>query len=179
MTKAFVLEKTINSPVGPLLIKANPRGVQSVEFIRRRPIKNLELDKKQTNKTNKKLSETGRLAARRHLAQCIQELNEYFAGTRTKFDVKLNLIGTDFQVATWKVLKKIPFGKTISYKMEAERLGRPTAFRAVAGANGKNPIPIIVPCHRVISSEGRLHGFSSGVDLKEKLLEFEGVQVPR
>ena len=103
---------------------------------------------------------------------CIQ-LNEYFSGKRRKFDLPLSIKGTPFQQAVWKQLQEIPYGETISYSQLAKSVNNPKACRAVGSANGKNPIPIIIPCHRVISSNGRLGGFACGIDIKVWLLELE------
>lgn len=109
--------------------------------------------------------------------QVIKELDEYFAGKRTAFDVPLDLsYGTDFQIKVWQALCQIPYGQTMSYKELAERVGKPTAFRACANANGKNPISLIVPCHRVVASDGGLGGYTGGVSIKETLLALEGWQ---
>lgn len=106
--------------------------------------------------------------------QTIYELDEYFLGKRHVFDVPLDLShGTDFQIKVWQTLCQIPYGGTISYKELAEKIGRPTAFRACANANGKNLISLIVPCHRVIASDGGLGGYTGGVQIKKKLLDFE------
>lgn len=106
------------------------------------------------------------------------ELAEYFEMKRKTFDIPLDLRGSDFQVRVWKELKKIPFGHTISYKTLAERLGDVKAVRAVGHANSVNPVPVIVPCHRVISNDGGLGGYSCGLEIKEKLLELEGCLNP-
>ena len=105
-------------------------------------------------------------------AACVQ-LNEYFAGTRKEFDLPLRLNGTEFQVSVLEALQDIPYGETTSYGMIAKRIGRPKAVRAVGAANGRNPIPIVVPCHRVIGSTGDLTGFGGGLDTKEALLRLE------
>jgi methylated-DNA-[protein]-cysteine S-methyltransferase len=102
-----------------------------------------------------------------------QQLEEYFAGTRTKFDLPLDPIGTMFQLDAWRALSTIDYGKTASYAEQASNIGRPKAVRAVGAANGKNPISIIVPCHRVIGSNGSLTGFAAGVDAKRWLLDHE------
>ena len=102
-----------------------------------------------------------------------QQLTEYFAGERREFDLPLKLSGTEFQMSVLHALQKIPYGETTSYSDIAERIGRPRAVRAVGAANGRNPIPIIVPCHRVIGSHGDLTGFGGGLDTKEALLRLE------
>lgn len=102
-----------------------------------------------------------------------QQLAEYFAGERREFDLPLKLSGTEFQMSVLDALQQIPYGETSSYAEIAERVGRPKAVRAVGAANGRNPIPIIVPCHRVIGSHGELTGFGGGLDTKEALLRLE------
>jgi len=106
-------------------------------------------------------------------ATCQVELDEYFAGGRREFTVRLDLRGTDFQKRCWQALLEIPYGQTRSYADVARAVGRPTAFRAVGLANGSNPIPIIVPCHRVVGSNGSLTGYGGGLDIKQKLLDLE------
>lgn len=105
-----------------------------------------------------------------------KQLNEYFRGERTKFDLELAPEGTPFQLAAWRELRKIPYGSTISYGEQAKRMGNPRATRAVGAANGKNPLSIVVPCHRVIGANGKLTGFGGGLGAKKKLLELEGAK---
>jgi methylated-DNA-[protein]-cysteine S-methyltransferase len=107
------------------------------------------------------------------LADVSRQLREYFAGERREFDLPLKLSGTEFQVSVLEALQNIPYGETTSYGEIAKRIGRPKAVRAVGAANGRNPIPIIVPCHRVIGSTGDLTGFGGGLDTKEALLRLE------
>lgn len=107
------------------------------------------------------------------LAKARQQLQEYFAGERREFDLPLELSGTEFQVSVLKALQQIPYGETVSYGEVAKRIGRPKAMRAVGAANGRNPIPIVVPCHRVIGSSGDMTGFGGGIDTKEALLRLE------
>ena len=102
-----------------------------------------------------------------------QQLSEYFAGERKDFDLPLRLNGTEFQLSVLEALQRIPYGETMSYANIAERIGRPKAVRAVGAANGRNPVPIIVPCHRVIGSQGDLTGFGGGLDTKKALLRLE------
>ena len=106
-------------------------------------------------------------------ADAIRQLDEYFAGQRKEFDLPLSLEGTEFQLLVLEELKQIPYGETTSYGDIAKRIGRPKAVRAVGAANGRNPIPIIVPCHRVIGSTGDLTGFGGGLDTKTALLRLE------
>lgn len=112
------------------------------------------------------------------LSETKKQLDEYFLGTRKKFTLPLAPLGTPFQKNVWNVLCKTEFGKTLSYKEEAKFLGNPKAYRAVANANGKNPISIIIPCHRVISSDRKIGGYSGGIWRKEFLLTLEGVITP-
>ncbi len=108
------------------------------------------------------------------LEQTRQQLEEYFAGERQGFSIALDLVGTPFQLKTWQALLAIPFGQTRSYAQQASHIGQPTAMRAVAGANGCNKVSIVVPCHRVIGSDGSLTGFGGGLPRKQALLELEG-----
>lgn len=107
------------------------------------------------------------------LEDCVIQLKEYFEGTRKSFGLKLNPKGTDFQNVIWELLQEIPYGKTVSYLQLSKRLGDVKAIRAVANANGKNPLWIIVPCHRVIGSDGRLTGYAGGLHRKKWLIEHE------
>lgn len=107
------------------------------------------------------------------LEQAVRELTEYFAGTRRQFDVPVEGAGTEFQRSVWQALLTIPYGQTVSYGEQARRIGKPSAVRAVGGANGRNPVGIIVPCHRVIGANGSLTGFGGGMDAKAWLLNHE------
>lgn len=109
------------------------------------------------------------------LKEANNQLQEYLNGKRKIFDLPLEAKGTDFQQKVWRELQKIIYGNTCSYKDIAERIGNPKAYRAVGMANNKNPIPIFIPCHRVIGSNSKLIGYAGGMDIKEKLLKLEGV----
>ena len=109
------------------------------------------------------------------IVETINQLNEYFNGNRKDFNIPLEFVGTDFQRSVWKGLLKIPFGKTDTYLGLSQKLGNEKAIRAVASANGANAISIIVPCHRIIGSDGKLVGYAGGLPTKKKLLELEGV----
>lgn len=101
------------------------------------------------------------------------QLSEYFAGERREFDLPLDLEGTDFQKEAWLALAGVPYGQTTSYGEQARAIGRPGAFRAVGAANGKNPVPIVLPCHRIVGADGSLTGFAGGLDIKQQLLVHE------
>ena len=111
------------------------------------------------------------------LLQAQQELEEYFAGRRTAFSVPLSMHGTPFQMEVWAALRAIPYGETRSYGELARRIGRPGACRAVGMANHVNPLPILVPCHRIVGADGHLTGYAGGLEVKKYLLELEGVHV--
>lgn len=129
---------------------------------------------------DKKLSELSSATKLRsddpYLFGIFNQLKEYFEGTRKKFEVPIDIDGTEFQVKVWNEVKKIPYGKTKSYKSIAEKLGNAKLIRAVGKANGQNPVPILIPCHRVIGADGTLTGYAGGLDVKEKLLEIEGAR---
>jgi methylated-DNA-[protein]-cysteine S-methyltransferase len=110
------------------------------------------------------------------LAEAARQLEEYFAGTRTTFDLPLALEGTPFQIAAWEALQAIPYGETRSYAEQAHRIGRPRAVRAIGAANGRNPISIVLPCHRVVGSDGALTGFAGGLEAKAWLLALENAR---
>ena len=150
------------SPLGLLSIAATSTGIAAIEFG--------EMDFTAIAKKMKLQLVYGSTPL---LDNCIAQLNEYFAGKRRNFSLPLHLVGTDFQQKVWKTLMTIPYGTTISYKEEAQRAGNEKAIRAVAQANGANPIPIIIPCHRVINANGTLGGYSSGIDKKQFLLDLE------
>lgn len=143
----------LNTPVGTLEIKGDIDGLAFVNFI----------DPEESE--SKIISES--------LQNTVQQLSEYFEGNRTNFKLKLNPEGTFFQKKVWQQIKDIPFGKTASYQEIANQLGDPKAIRAAASANGKNPIAIIIPCHRVIGSDGSLIGYAGGLQRKKWLLEHE------
>lgn len=107
------------------------------------------------------------------LKSAVDQLSEYFRGERVKFEIPLKPQGTDFQMKAWKTLSRIPYGKTISYREQAEKLGAKKAFRAVGSANGRNPLPIVIPCHRVVASNGTLGGYAGGLQMKARLLDLE------
>jgi methylated-DNA-[protein]-cysteine S-methyltransferase len=153
---------TMESPVGPLLLAGNAHGLRSVSF-------------EKSNRAERMKSAWKEDKA--PFAEVIRQLRAYFGGKLKEFDVPLALEGTEFQLSVWRALRTIPYGETISYGQLAERIGNPKAVRAVGLANGANPIPIIVPCHRVIGSNGSLTGFGGGLVNKKKLLALESRQM--
>ena len=143
----------INTPLGCTEIKGDEFGVNSISILN---TDNLETKVIPNN-----------------LEECAIQLKEYFNGTRHYFDFKINPKGTDFQKKVWQELSKIPFGKTASYAEVSKRIGNIKAIRAVASANGKNPLWIVIPCHRVIGSDGSLTGYAGGLKRKQWLLNHE------
>ncbi len=155
------------TPVGPMFACATQKGVCLLDFTDRRMLETEFRD------LCKRLDGVILPGDNPHLEQVQIELAEYFAGKRREFDVPLDTPGTDFQQAVWKVLCNIPFGETRSYKEQAIALGNPKAVRAVASANGHNRVSIIIPCHRVIGSDGSLVGYGGGLHRKKWLLDME------
>ncbi len=145
-------QTAVSSPVGWLTLVASEQGLCAVNW-----------------------GSTGRKRQLQHpvLQAAARQLEEYFAGTRRVFDLPLDLRGTLFQVRTWTALAEIPYGTTVSYGEQARRLGVPRAVRAVGAANGSNPLPIVLPCHRVIGANGALTGYGGGLDVKQWLLAHE------
>ena len=146
------------SPIGPVEVSGTAEAIVSVSFVKRR------------------------LPNDRNLPECVKEgirqLDEYFKGSRKSFSLKLLLLGTPFQKLVWQQLKRIPYGKVASYGDVARAVGNPHAYRAVGNANNRNPIAIVIPCHRVIGSDGTLVGYGSGLWRKEWLLEHEKSERP-
>jgi methylated-DNA-[protein]-cysteine S-methyltransferase len=149
----------MNSKIGPVYLVASEKGLQGV-FL-----------KKQKTPLLKSLK--GADAEVKILSRTVHELKEYLDGKRKKFDLPLHVTGTPFQKRVWGALSKIPYGETYSYKDIAHKIKNPKAVRAVGTANGKNPLCVIVPCHRVIAAYGSLGGYSGGLDIKRKLLNLE------
>ena len=147
---------TLDTPLGTLQIEATERGLCGIWFPSR------SINQERTSGKNRVIS----------LAK--QELNAYFAGDLTTFSVPLDWQGTRFQESVWQALLAVPYGKTVTYGDVARAIGRPRSSRPVGGAVGKNPLPIIVPCHRVVGSDRSLTGFTGGLDIKIRLLELEG-----
>lgn len=148
---------TTKSPLGNMQVVWNDDGITHIDFEDERPEPQSEWKKVTASKS-----------------EAVQQLNEYFSGKRKDFKLPLAPAGTDFQQKVWKALLEIPYGTTTSYGELAKRIGRPKAPRAVGAANGQNPVAIVIPCHRVIGSNGKLTGYAGGLDRKEALLNLEG-----
>lgn len=147
-----MFKKTLETPLGTIVAEADEKGICRLDFVENSP---LFSDKNP------------------HLEQLALELKEYFEGTRTHFSISLHPHGSAFQLSVWNTLCAIPYGHTISYSQEANMLKHPNAMRAVGNANGKNPLPILIPCHRVIAKDGSMGGYSGGVWRKAFLLNLE------
>jgi methylated-DNA-[protein]-cysteine S-methyltransferase len=158
VTAGTVAYARLATPVGPIVVAGSSAGVVAVQFVRgRRP---------------RRIDPSWRLVDPEDLDAAVQ-LREYFAGERRTFDLPLTPQGTPFQRRVWDAVAAIPFGTTQSYGAVAAAIGAPSAVRAVGAANGQNPWPIIVPCHRVIGGDGSLTGYGGGLPVKQTLLEFE------
>ena len=153
---------SFESPVGSLLLAGDRKSLRQVSFANSKHSASPRSDWKQN---------------RAAFTEVIRQLQAYFRGELKEFDLPLAMEGTEFQLHVWHELRAIPYGETISYAQLAVRVGNPKAVRAVGLANGSNPIPIIVPCHRVIGSNGSLTGFGGGLSMKKKLLELENKQL--
>ncbi len=158
MFKNIFYYKVIQSPVGELQLLASEKGLCAV------------LPQNHFRDAGDELVENDQHPI---LLKVEKQLSEYFAGKRTEFDIKLDMRGSVFQINAWRQLQKIPYGETISYGQQAAGMGDAKKARAVGAANGRNPLLIIVPCHRVIGASGALTGFGGGLPMKRKLLELE------
>lgn len=157
----MILFRHLDSPVGTLTLAANEDGLHAIEF----PCNRHPADR-----------EGWTPGDHRVLDMAARQLDAYFVAKRRDFDLPLAPRGTDFQRTVWMTLAGIGYGETISYAQLAQRVGKPTAMRAVGAANGRNPLPIVLPCHRVIGADGALTGFGGGLPTKQFLLELEGAQ---
>ena len=160
----MLYEKKMASPLGELVLLASDQGIRAV----------LLGDFAETRSHSPEST-----VAKNHplLKQCEKELQEYFSGKRKSFSVPLDPQGTPFQKKVWSALMDIPYGKIESYSDQAKRMGTVKSVRAIAAANGRNLIAIIIPCHRVIAATGHLHGYAGGLSSKQKLLEIEGLMI--
>ena len=163
--------KYMDTPMGTLMLDADDDGITRVEFV----VDSLPLQ----GKVDRAKRETDEVVSSNSplLKEAERQLREYFDGKRQSFDLPLSLHGTPFQLAVWAELQKIPCGETRIYGDIARALGRPGAARAVGMANHRNPVCIVVPCHRVIGADGSLTGYAGGLDKKQSLLKLEGVHI--
>ena len=169
----------IPTPLGEMLAIASDRGLCLLDFAEQKSLERHMAQVRQAHGGVEVASATPATAATAatavlHATQV--QLAQYFAGQRQTFEVPLDLVGTDFQVRVWQTLLRIPFGQTCSYAQQSEALGQPRAVRAVANANGQNKISIIVPCHRVVGSNGTLTGYAGGLPRKQALIALEAGQ---
>lgn len=148
------------SPIGPILLAGNKEGLKHLIFLKGKKRTEIPADW---------------IEDKEFFREATRQLEAYFSGKLQSFDLKLTPEGTDFQKSVWKALCEIPYGKTRTYKEIAVSIGKPRAYRAVGLANNRNPIAIIIPCHRVIGSDGKVTGYASGLDIKEFLLRLEDV----
>jgi O-6-methylguanine DNA methyltransferase len=163
---------TMMSAIGPLFLAASSHGLVALEFDARLPgQQSIRPNPRDLREERKGLTFE---ESARTMNSYVSQMEEYFAGKRREFSFPLDLRGTDFQVACWRALLAIPYGETRSYADIARAVSKPNAFRAVGMANNRNPIAIVVPCHRVIASNGGLCGYGGGLEVKRKLLELEG-----
>lgn len=151
---------SVDTPIGPLMLAADEDGLRLIQF---------STSKHQVEPGSDWIDGENDI-----LRDTRTQLEEYFAGKRRDFDLPLSLVGTEFQKKVWRMLAQIPCGSTFSYQQLATRIGKPKATRAVGAANGRNPIPIVLPCHRVIGAAGGLTGFGGGLPAKRWLLQHEG-----
>lgn len=167
--RSAIFYDEMDSPLGPLTVVCSDLGVCLIEFGSiKQSLTNINLWMK------KNLIKSELSFNQEEVQPVITQLEQYFNGERTEFDLPIDLVGTKFQKLVWEQLRKIDFGETKTYKEIAREIGAPKAVRAIGGANNRNPLPIIIPCHRVIGSNGALVGYGGGVDKKEILLEIEG-----
>ncbi|MBC7533764.1 MAG: methylated-DNA--[protein]-cysteine S-methyltransferase [Oligoflexus sp.] len=163
MNHGTVFYKKWMSPIGEINLYANETSLLAVTFKENNPEVAARLGlEDHLDKTSPLIEET------------MRQLGEYFEGKRKTFEVPVTLIGTDFQLLAWNFLRGIPFGMALSYSEQAKKIERENAFRAVGSANGKNPISIIIPCHRILASNGKISGYAGGAAIKKRLLEIEG-----
>jgi methylated-DNA-[protein]-cysteine S-methyltransferase len=150
----------VDSPIGPVVVEATDTAIVHIEL---------------PGSATARIETSPR--PRGVMADAVSQLREYFAGKRRAFDLPLEVVGTPFQCAVWEALAEIPYGSVVSYAELAAMVGRPRAFRAVGQANGANPIPIVLPCHRVVASGGSIGGYGGGLAMKRCLLALEGVHL--
>lgn len=153
--------RTLSAPFGALTVVGSGLGIRFVMFsndAHPKPLERLHISDTEIHDS---------------VSDAITQLEEYFDGSRRNFELPLDLQGTEFQVAAWNALAEIPYGSTASYGQQASSIGRPKAVRAIGGANGRNPVAIVLPCHRIVGADGSLTGFGGGIAVKKWLLDHE------
>lgn len=169
-----LLASSLDTPLGQLRLVAAPVGLRAVLWPGEDGTRVARaLGESGSRAPDKAAGDHPDAAAQQHLGAAARQLEEYFAGRRRHFDLVLDPVGTTFQKLVWETLRSIPFGQTRSYRAQAAQLGDPAKARAVGAADGRNPLSIVVPCHRVVSASGALTGFAGGLDAKSWLLEHE------
>jgi len=163
----------VDSPVGPLTLVAADGAICGLYLQQRRHPPSPAFLGEDVTSCRIEWGDSTSSRSGSLLAEAASQLGAYFAGDRTAFDLPLTLAGTPFQRTMWQALLEVPYGETVTYRELAERIGRPTAARAVGLANGRNPVSIVVPCHRVVGSSGDLTGYGGGIERKRQLLDFE------
>lgn len=164
----YVAERLCSSPLGDLVLRASCTGLRRLAFFGERD-----------RRTWRLVQESDTTSAEQILDDSVRQLGEYFDGRRRAFDLLLEPVGTEFETAAWWSLLRIPYAATVSYRQQAEWVERPTAARAIGGANGRNPLPIVLPCHRVVGADGSLTGYGGGLERKVWLLGLEEGCAPR
>ncbi|MDQ0340710.1 O-6-methylguanine DNA methyltransferase [Caldalkalibacillus uzonensis] len=173
MSRTFnIFYAEIQTPIGPLTLARTKQGLCAIEFGQGENVLTALANWSRKNFLTDRL-----LHDQDALAHEMNQLEAYFQGERTQFDCELHLVGTPFQKLVWQALLNIPYGEVRSYKEIAKEVGAPKAVRAIGGANNKNPVPIIVPCHRVVGSNGALVGYGGGLEIKRQLLLLEGAPI--
>ena len=165
----MLAQRSLRTPIGVLRVTASDRGVTNIDRVATKSNRVA----RQSSQRGRQSAQRGTPAAQRQADWAVRELREYFAGKRTRFTVPVQLEGTPFQERAWATMRKIPYGRTMSYAEQATAMRAPRAVRAVGSANGANPVPIIVPCHRVVASNGGLGGYALGLAMKRWLLAHE------
>ncbi|MCL3780543.1 methylated-DNA--[protein]-cysteine S-methyltransferase [Prolixibacteraceae bacterium JC049] len=165
--KTPIYQSHTETPIGEMLLCATEKGLSLAQFKQRKDFDH-HYNKLLIQKHGELVHEENE-----HITSIKQQLAEYFEGKRQQFDIAKDIVGTHFQQTVWEMLQNIPYGTTISYQEQANQMNNPMAIRAIASANGMNPLEVIIPCHRVVGKDGNLTGYSSGLQAKKWLLSME------
>lgn len=170
--KTVIYQSSVETPLGEMLLCATDKGIALAQFKQRKDFKHHY--KKLLSHKNGEINHQPNPI----IIQTTNQLEEYFGGKREAFEIEQDIVGTHFQQNVWKMLQEIPYGTTISYQEQATQMNNPLAIRAIASANGMNPLEVIIPCHRVVGKDGSMTGYSSGLQAKKWLLSMEkGVRI--